>query len=198
MPEPLWEPGSDLDKRLRELGDDVGETNLLYDETGPQLRVLFCAYCKTIDEIPDYVGRDENDVLLQDVLERHARAHSHALEGKVFLRGRIAQKAWSDRSARRKIIENVWSILGVKQSNLGLGDEFYASRSTFTEDAVKCHIRHSRSIPCLDWMNDSKRIGNPTKQGWREGQVRVYLCHFCPVASHVMEAKHKAEGMFDK
>jgi len=185
----LWSPD---DERFR----DVGEQQQIYGAEGPQLRLLFCAFCKSIEELPNYVGPPEQDVVLDAALAPHQDRHPHALErsGALFS---MSEQGWNNRQVRKTTIEQVWSALGVEQGPLGLDPEFYASKNTFVEDANKCFVRHNRSIPCVDWKSDSKRIGNPTKKGWDAGQVKVYLCQFCPVASKVMEAQRLATGGYE-
>lgn len=200
----FWRPGDErsaqekkIDEALHELGEIAGHDEMVGAE-GPQVRIAWCAFCKTVEELPfiDPKADVRDDVLLEDYVARHTAKHPHAVEGQVSLLGNVSEAIWANREARRKIIEQGWSALKVGQ-DVGPGGEFYDSKSTYGEDASKCFVAHRRSTPCIDWHDDSKRIGNPTQQGWREGQVKVYICDFCPVASYVMEQRNKELGRYD-
>lgn len=165
---------------------ELGGLKITSDE-GPQIRLLRCTKCKTLEELPDFRGRAEDDHTLDHLVMEHQRRHPFHDASDAFLL-RVSEEMW--RRNKRQISEQIWS--DVRQEG-GFVPEYYASRDTFKEDAVKCHIEHNRQVPCIDWRVDRKRIGNPTKQGWSEGRVKVYLCDFCPVRTFV-EAKKAEQG----
>ena len=173
---------------FREVGNDVGPIQITGDE-GPQIRLLRCTHCKTLEELPDFRGRVEDDVYLEDLVMRHQRAHPFHDTPDAYLL-RVNADMWSNPKYKKQIHKQIWGDLDPTK---GFVPEYYASRDTFKEDAIKCHIKHNRQIPCIDWHNEGKRIGNPTKQGWKEGRVKVYLCDFCPVAI-VVEAKKREQS----
>lgn len=187
----LWRPGDDVDFRTE--GEGAGQvTNIIADETGSQIRLLRCTHCGTLEELPDYQGRPEEDHVLDHLVMQHNKRHPHVADTKNFL-FRVSEAAWKNPKSRRPIHARIWA----DQQGKGFVPEYYAAKNTFMEDASKCHTEHNRQVPCIDWHNDRKRIGNPTKEGWDRGAVKVYLCDFCPVAAMVMQAKREAAGQYD-
>jgi hypothetical protein len=184
----LWRPD---DPRFKTDIEGAGEQVVTADE-GPQIRILRCTTCGTLEELPDFQGDPRDDVLLDHLVMEHNRRHPHVNDANNFLL-RVSEEKWRHPRTRRAIHKQIWA----DREGKGFVPEYYASRSTFIEDANKCFVQHNRSIPCIDWQSDRKRIGNPTKEGWREARVKVYLCHFCPVASKVMEARNEQLGRYD-
>jgi hypothetical protein len=174
---------------------DIGHVETRADE-GPQIRLLRCTHCKTLEELPDYQGDPRDDVVLDHLVMDHQRKHPFHDQPDAYLL-RVSEKAWRNPKIGRKIHEKIWSDLKEQGTLGGFVPEYYATKSTFHEDAVKCHVQHNRQVPCIDWHADRKRIGNPTKEGWKRGEVKVYLCDFCPVAAKVMEARRAAAGQYD-
>lgn len=177
----LWRPD---DPRFTDKGEQV----VTADE-GPQIRLLRCTHCRSLEELPDYQGDPRDDHLLDQLVLDHQRRHPFHEETDAFLL-RVSEEKWHNPRTRRSINNQIWADL----KGTGLAPEYYASKNTFVEDANKCFIQHHRSIPCIDWHADRKRIGNPTKEGWREGRVKVYLCDFCPAASKVAQARFDAKN----
>lgn len=187
----LWLPGVTAEDFT-----DLGQVESTATDAGPQIRLLRCTYCRTLEELPDYQGDPQYDVVLEELVQRHQQKHPFHDEKDAFL-CRISEKAWRNPKIGRKVHDQIWSDLKEKGRLGGFVPEYYSTKSTFHEDAIKCHNKHNRQVPCIDWKVDRKRLGNPTKEGWREGRVKVYLCDFCPVASKVMEAKRAAAGQYD-
>jgi len=170
---------------------------------GPQLRLLQCWDCKTVEELPDFEGHPDNDVTLHYVDEKHGgrteQPHYRTLH-------RVEQRVWEDRAAKRQLIEGMW------KDTTGFTPSYYDVKNTLQEDAVKCHIAHHRSVPCLDYRDSSKRLTNPTRSmrerlakdmprsfhGDRDAIAKggpvTYLCDYCPVRVAVDYAKRKARG----
>lgn len=174
---------------------DIGATHDPTDE-GPQIRLLRCTVCRTLEVIPDFQGDPRDDVLLEARVQDHQRRHPFHDEKDAYLL-RVSERAWNNPKIGRKIHDKIWEDLKSKGILGGFVPEYYATKNQYVEDAVKCHNQHNRQVPCIDWKVDRKRIGNPTQQGWDEGKVKVYLCDFCPVASKVMEAKRAAAGQYN-
>lgn len=172
---------------------------------GPQLRLLQCFECRTMEELPDY-PREANpadDVTLHYLDEKHG-GRTENPHHRIVLR--VAKRVWEDRAIRRQIMEQAW------ETEKGFKPSYHDIKDTLKEDAVKCHIAHRRQVPCIDWRNDSKRLVAPTQrerkkiahdlprsfQGDRgaieHGAPVQYLCEYCPVASAVEYAKRKARG----
>ena len=185
----LWRPDKPHpdDPRFSE-GTEVVVTA----DEGPQIRLLRCTHCGTLEELPDFQGDPRDDHLLDHLVMEHQRRHPFHDETDAFLL-RVSEEKWRNPKTRRGIHAQIWA----DREGKGFVPEYYASKNTFIEDANKCHVQHNRQVPCIDWHADRKRIGNPTKEGWREGRVKVYLCDFCPVASIVMQKKREAAGQYD-
>ncbi len=178
--------GEHLDKAFRELAErgEAGEsgenTTMLTRTDAPSLRLVRCSTCKVLEEIPDYTGDPHYDMVLDDVVRRHEEIHGDR-DTLVLLR--VSQEDWGNPGRKRQIHKSIWE--GVK----GFVPEYYATKSTYQEDAVKCFKAHSFSVPCIDWRSDRKRLGNPTKEGWKQAVVVLHLCDFCPVKVKVQEAQ---------
>lgn len=148
-----------------------------------QVRLLLCRDCRTIEELPDYEGPVDHDVVLDHVVETHRFPNHEPHKGNLL---RVEKKWWDLPSARTQIMEE----MGL---TAGLGGEWYATKKTFEEDALKCYSRHGRPTEgCIDYCDGNKRVGNPTKIGWQTGP-KVFVCQFCPVQVWVdTELAHKA------
>lgn len=157
------------------------------------IRLLQCMTCRSLEELPDFTGRPEDDVLLHYVDENHGghtdNPHDRALH-------RVEDKHWRDPAIRRQITREMW------RDTKGFVPAYYDTRNTLLEDAAKCFKKHHFSVPCLDYQDPSKRIGNPAsrlrKQVAKEMRrdasdfgpgPKVFLCNFCPVQSHVDRMK---------
>lgn len=158
------------------------------------IRVLQCWDCRSMEELADFQGLPEHDHVLQHIDERHggqsAQPHNRALH-------RVGKEHWDDRAVRKQIVKQMWA------STTGFVPEYYHTRDTMHEDAAKCFAKHHRQVPCLDYQDSSKRLGNPawrdrlrlTKELRRDvGDLgpgpKVYLCNFCPIQTYVDRAKH--------
>lgn len=170
------------------------------EEKGPFVRLLQCFDCRTTELLPDFQGRADNDVILHEIDSKHGgheeeiqRRHNRALH-------RVPQRVWERPKMREAIVKRMWEGTGFSPS-------VYAVRDTLKEDAVKCFIKHRRSVPCIDYRDDSKRLGNPQREArenfrkefgrdMREisGGPRVYLCQYCPVEVKVQQKKQDLYG----
>lgn len=149
------------------------------------MRLLQCFDCKTVDELPDYEGHPDHDVLLQHVIDtKHPK-----LGGVEDHRGALHNIDTAQFNANKEaILKEMWS------KTTGFQPEYYDSRSTFQEDATKCWTtEHSRPTFCADFRTDKKRIQNPTKEGWKsqDPKAAVYLCDFCIVRTNVQSEINK-------
>ncbi len=173
----LWTPPSARQQPQPEVRE--------FDTSGPQVRLIRCTDCKSIEELPDYQGNPAHDVLLDDLLTRkHIYASGTTHEVALI---RVPEKLWNDSTVRPRIVEQL------STGSKGLDEidaDYYATRDTYREDALACFNRHHRpkGADCIDYVSADKRIGNPTSEGWKTGP-RVFLCHFCPVQAQVDRAK---------
>jgi hypothetical protein len=119
------------------------------------------------------------------VVRKHVQKHGDTREDCALLLN-VEDKDWENN--KDKILANL------QQRWTGFHPEFYATKDTFQEDAMKCYNRHGRpkGADCIDFCDDSKRL---TPSDWPKNHV--YLCHFCPVASSVTTAIRLSKGMYD-
>jgi hypothetical protein len=170
---------------------------------GPVFRLLYCLVCETLEELPPFEGKVENDHLLQLACEKHTFPSGDPHKGKLFV---LPVDTWTKPESRKAIIEQ---IKGGGSKGLDEFDStYYDSKSTFSEDALKCFSAHNRpQNGCGDYERDDKRlVPSSTKAERKELGLpsaasipgpKVYLCHFCPVHSTVTTRKRKLLGMYD-
>lgn len=158
-----------------------------------QIRLLFCRDCKSVEELPWYSGPPEGDVLLDHLVSKHRFPNGEEHIGTL---GDIDSAIWADEARRQDVIKQVLAAAGWPGGGGGLGNEFYATKDTFRDDALACYNAHRRPKDgCIDWKDDRKRVGNPTSAGWKMG-AKVYLCDFCPVATYVRTEIRHRKGMY--
>lgn len=168
-------------------------------DNGPKIRLLYCYNCKTIEELPDFEGRPEDDTLLEILVERHQSA---GVPHTGFL-SKIGLKTYT--AHREEIVKNLRTKVGG-----GLADidpDYYTTKATFYDDAMKCYNAHLRpAAGCQDWKDSTKRLIPKTHAERKElnlpspsqtASTQVYLCDFCPVKTHVMTKQRKAAGLYD-
>jgi hypothetical protein len=160
----------------------LGQDQKKSDE--PQIRLLYCRTCGSIEELPDFDGPPQYDDLLNISVERHRFPSGDEHIGSLF---KVDIRVWAQYEARRKIIEQ---IKGGASKGLGEIDEaFYDTKSQFAEDALKCYQQHMRPKgQCPDYMSDSKVLLPNTKADRKElgltdiskvGGPKTKLCQFC-------------------
>jgi hypothetical protein len=172
-------------------------------DMGPVFRLLYCLVCNTLEELPPFEGKPENDVTLTISCEKHVFPSGDPHKGRLFI---MPVKEWIDEKKRKAIIEQ---IRGGGSKGLGeIDNTYYDSKSTFSEDALKCFSAHNRpQNGCGDYERDDKRlVPESTKADRKELGLpsaasmpgpKVYLCHFCPVHSTVTTRKRKLLGMYN-
>jgi hypothetical protein len=162
----------------------------------PQIRLLVCKTCKTAEELPDWEGRPEDDVLLQISVERHQKPEPHL--GQLY---KFPVKYW----ARKEVKESIMNQIRQGGSS-GLdvfGTNFYETKSQFAEDAMTCWGLHNRTLDCDDYKHDRKVLKPGTDQERKDAGLgaptaaKVYLCDFCPVKSVKQKAAFKEKGLYN-
>ena len=180
---------------------DQGKYTEVKDE-GPKIRLLYCYNCKTIEELPDFDGHPDDDVLLQVLIEKHESA---GIPHTGFL-SKIGVKLYSRPEVRKQVIENLRNRVGG-----GLADidpDYYTTKATFGEDAMKCFNLHLRPVEgCYDWKIESKRLIPKGTDDIRKelgldsaaksASTKVYLCDFCPAKAYVVEQNRKKMGLYE-
>lgn len=125
-----------------------------------------------LERLPDHDGPEQTDSALHYALIPHRFPDGEAHLGNLFVG--IPEEALANMDARATIEREIW----------GAQAEMASFKDTLVEDAGKCYNAHQRpKLGCIDYKDDSKRLGNPrTKSGYAG---KVYLCEFCPVHSFV-------------
>lgn len=171
-------------------------------DNGPKIRLLYCYNCKSIEELPDFEGRPEDDHLLEILVEKHQSA---GIPHTGFL-SKIGVKIWSQEKYRKEIIKNLRDRVGG-----GLADidpDYYTTKATFYEDAMKCYNLHLRPAEdCSDWRAKNKRlIPKGTDEIRKEiglesaaksASTNVFLCDFCPVKTYYVTKSREEKGLYN-
>lgn len=171
-------------------------------DNGPKIRLLYCYNCKSIEELPDFEGRPEDDTLLELLVEKHQSA---GIPHNGFL-SKIGVKIWSVESYRKEIIKNLRNKVGGGLADLD--PDYYTTKATFYEDAMKCYSEHLRpKESCPDWRASNKRlIPKSTAELRKEiglesaaksAGTNVFLCDFCPVKTFYVTKQRDAAGLYE-
>lgn len=169
--------------------------------TEPQIRLLLCQTCGSIEELPDFVGPPEHDHLLIISVDRHRFPSGDEHIGALF---KVDVSIWSNYEAKKKIIEQ---MRGGVSKGLGEIDEaYYDTKSTFHEDAMKCYSAHQRPKgQCPDYRSDKKVLLPNTSQDRKDlgltpvhkvGGPKNYLCDFCPVKVFNITKTREMQGAY--
>lgn len=190
--------------------------------TTPQVRLLQCLDCLTVDALPPALPSEiHEDRLLAKLLEGHqGPLNRHQLSqlppGAPRRRDIIPSEPhivrslcidpgyWNAADPEQRRLNREEIIRGMWSSEAGYPDEFYATKDTFTVDAGLCYNRHQRPGSekgphrCLDYHDDSKRLTDPEwrARGEKMGFPRddVFLCDFCPYESVIVTEKRANRG----
>ena len=182
-------------------------------QDGPEVRLLACGKCKTIEVLDDYDGpqslAETYDVVLNLAVERHQDGVERIPHAPAALL-RLKKAEWDNPNVQEQVRERVLASFN-GGGETGLGAEAYAIRDNFRADAMECFGKHLRNPACPDYRSDTKRLVPNTNAERRDaGMARAseydrhnpaltkYLCDYCPVQSMVMQAKRKKAGMYDK
>lgn len=179
----------------------------------PEVRLLVCHRCHTVEELPDYEGPADEDAVLLRVVS----AHQSCTPGGALVGGRTPEEALRSDRALARVERKHWNnpdtraqiLAQLGQGETGLGSEFYAVKNTLHEDALKCFSKHHRPDTCIDWKDQSKIVGNAilTDEEKKASKLlegirtkrqnkQVYLCDFCPVKSKVQEKVFRQRGLY--
>jgi hypothetical protein len=179
---------------------------------------LVCRECKTIEELPLYHGPPQleaQDPLLDNLVRRHVQLHGDVGPNSAALLVasedpcNCGEKKTLDMNGRLapnpiRIRENhtFWQghkddvLKGLAERWTGFHPEFYATKDTYKEDAMRCYNLHRRpsGTDCIDYRDDNRKL---TGKHWPKDRS-VYLCDFCPVSSQVTTAIRHAAGMYKR
>lgn len=180
-----------------------GPSSSLNKDVGPQIRLLVCAQCKTVDELPDYAGDPRGDTLLQVSIERN---HTDPVTQQTHVGNliKVPLKHWADSRTQAEILKQIREGSGGVSE---VDEKFYTARSTFFDDAMACFKKHLRPKGrCPDWKADNKRLIPDTAKDRKELGLakvsetgpKVYLCQFCPVNTYMVTRARNEAGMYDE
>lgn len=182
----------------------------------PQVRLLVCRKCQSVEEIPDYEGPVEGDALLERVVSKHQKDCGAAMVGGEkpevasqqdrFL-VKVKREDWNNERIKKEILNRL------SMSGTGFEEKVYGVKNTWQADAMECFNAHRRPEQCIDYKDKSKRIGNGfltdeekslkkssglfTGLTQRRQQQTVFLCDFCPVKSGVQTKVFSERGLYD-
>lgn len=173
------------------------------DSAGPHIRILVCHTCKSMTPISDFQGPAEHDEQLQARVAEHQYPGSNPTRGHNMDLGKISEKAWNNKSLRAQIVAEIQkNTIGTGQGE-GLGDELYAVKNNYSEDAMDCwRFKHGRTSNCDDYMSSKMLILADSEAERKDlgldprARASISVCQFCPVHSVVMQRKNKARGMY--
>jgi len=180
---------------------DQGEYTEIKDD-GPRIRLLYCYNCKSIEELPDFKGHPDDDVTLQILVERHQSA---GIPHTGFLSD-VSVKLYSQEKYRKEIIKNLRTRVGGGLADLD--PDYYTTKATFYEDAMKCFSEHLRpKADCGDWRAKNKRLVPKNTAELRKevgfvsaeksAATNVFLCDFCPVKTYYATKQRQAAGLYE-
>ena len=160
------------------------------------IRLLLCHVCKTLEEIPDYLGDPDYDDVLTTLSSRHATKHPEQMNSGQLMR--VEAKHWASPSTRHAIETQIRDNTG----NTGFDLGYYETKATFQDDAMKCWKRHNRTTDCNDYKSKKMLLQPETNaerraEGLDKYQSKTYVCHFCPMESLVITAARKKGGMYN-
>lgn len=159
------------------------------------LRILRCDQCRTLEELPDYVGDPRHDYILEALIrQKHTESSGTTHLGQLM---KVEKKNWESPSVRKEILRQ----LAVKTT--GFDPEFYATDAAFRSDAMECWKQHLRVAECSDYKSAPKRLTPNTVQERKEAGLPkyrsdkdVYLCDFCPAKAAAQEAHFTKLGLY--
>jgi hypothetical protein len=165
------------------------------EKSEPQIRLLICRDCKTIEELPDFDGPPEYDTLLQIATERHQKPGPHL--GNLM---KFPLKYWAREDVKQEILKQIKQGAGAGLDVFGT--DFYATKSQFHEDAMSCFALHLRpSSGCSDYKTERKELKPDTAKerqdlGMTGSRPKIYLCDFCPAKMHYQKKSFTEKGLY--
>lgn len=183
------------------------------ESSGPEVRLLACGKCKTIEVLDDYTGPQERaadfDVILNIAVEKHQEGVERIPHAPATLM-RIPKREWDRTEVQEQVTKRIMESFG-DNAETGLGSAAYALRDNFQADAMDCFGKHLRNPECPDYRSPAKRLVPDTASERREAglskpseydrddpNLTKFLCDYCPVHSMIMQKKRKAAGLYDK
>ena len=167
-----------------------------------QIRLLVCGDCKTMEELPDFEGHPDDDMLLKISLEKHVWPSGTEHVGNMF---KIPLKFWANPTVKDSMVKQIQAGMSSGLDDIEAG--WYDTKSTFQADALTCFQKHLRPVGrCPDWMDESKKLVPKTADLRKEAGMgrpgegdapKTFLCSFCPVASFMHTKRRELRGLYN-
>lgn len=180
------------------------------DEDGPEIRLLVCGQCKTIEVLDDYDGPQELAEIYDTALNTLVANHRDGVEQRPHAPAqlfRVKKSSWDVPAAQEQIREQIIAKFD-PDAETGLGAAAYAMRDTFREDAMTCWAKHNRNPGCGDYKTEKMLLTPGTQAERKEAgldpfdkndpNLQRFLCEYCPVHSLVTQMKREKAGLYDQ
>jgi len=173
-----------------------------------RVNLLVCKTYKTIEEVPytktgKYLGEGKYDQSDNPFLEPIVAPHERG--GHMGILTDVNFVYWMTPSVKASIIAQVKEQFTGKTSPLmagldALGTNFYDTKDTYSQDAMRCWQLHNRTKDCGEYKSDRKLLSAGTEkdrkaEGLAKSTIKVYLCDFCPVKMARQAKAVKARGL---
>lgn len=167
-----------------------------------KIRLLICATCPSIEELPAYDGPPEYDEWLNRALTKHRTANGTPHVGLPI--ANVEASEWSDSTTREAIISKIYEHGAMPGRSEGMGSEYYDTKNNFLQDAMTCWKGFNRTTDPshCDYKKDNKRLYPGTSADRKEAGLNpkdrpnTFLCDFCPVNSIVLRKKREKAGQY--
>ena len=157
----------------------------------------------TIEQLPLYDGPPQleaSDPLLDNIVRRHVQKHGDMKTDSAALL--VASEDSCTCPSCKGRAGSFWDVhrtevlSGLKERWTGFHPEFYATKDTYREDAMRCFNLHRRpqGTDCIDYRDDNRKLSG---RNWPQDKA-VYLCDFGPVKTAVDTAIRHAAGMYKR
>jgi hypothetical protein len=168
--------------------------NIMEDMKNP-IRLLICATCRSVEELPPYSGDPRGDTWLREKEKNHLLPSGNGFHGEYHI-GRIEKDYWI--SHKKEILEKLAAEFTNPGDGIGLGNALYDAKDNYMTDAMKCwSVTHKRTTDCGDYRTDKMRILPDTKaerkaEGLTTRRPNIFVCDLCPIQS-IMEQRRNSE-----
>lgn len=153
--------------------------------------------------VPDDTGLPQMVPAYDPVLEDFVTKHDHGMpdtavtHGQMIESWQVDQKTWEAMDVVTKIKSELQ-----KQHNT-----VYEESDEYKDAALRCYNAHNNpdlASGCIDYMDDSKRIGQATYDDGDGHTITVppkfrqYLCYVCPYQQSVIQVEiRRRKGLYD-
>ena len=161
------------------------------------VRLLTCTFCKTLEVLPDFEGREEDDIALQVLGDHHISPGHNKYSLAV---AKVEEAVWDKPDMQKAIEKELRNTLA--GGTTGFESSYYSAKETLKDDAMTCWVvKHNRDPGCSDYKTDKMLLKPGTKRerqklGLPESTVKLWLCDFCVVKSMVQQKHFEKLGLY--